>query len=474
MSIDVTFPFDSAANYTLVGCEVSGGKARLLDLRTPDLKFLATYSVDEDAEIFVGSGVGTLSNGAVVAASALDLRPGTAAARCDYPASNSNAILGNVACVRVRVIPDYSGAPPSDSYFFGAGVAVGNVDSIEAYHRSAGGAPEQVLFFLYDGAGATIFAGTTGTWSPVIGTEYELEFNYDATLGILRIFIDGALHYENLAITPGVRTGTNDRFKVGNTKSSTNRYRGQVTGFAMFDAMQHTAPYTPNAIGSELVPPKYASGTVLTNAALQTEIALSFGATHVDNGGTTLFAFDVGGQLRYWNGGAWANSDGSIGQLNDAATLDANAPTLLPAISLVKMFARLDGSAGLDNLTPELDEITYSYDYGAIAPGALPQCEVFGFIRDLQDNPVVGATITAIFEASDKYQEVSAIVMETGDSVSVVTDADGRFDLDLVQGADVRLEIVMPNLTVKRNRQNDYLYFTVPALDFVDISTLLD
>ncbi len=475
MAITVTLPFDTPSNYTLDGVEVAAGEASLVNLRPADVKFNADYSADEDADIFDTDGTGTLLNGATVAGSDLDLRGAIVGRRCQYVGDEPAAALQEQAAIRFRVRTNYSGTPVADRWLFGLGEAVGNVNAMGMYHRAGGGQPDKIVFQLFDDAGVSLHGSATpAAWTPVADQEYEWEINYDITAGVLRIFLDGVLFYENLAIGTGTRSAAAPaRFSLGTSKSLAEAPDYRIGCFAMFDAVQHTAAYTINAIGTECIPPDFDTGTLITVANWAAQALNTFAATVDEAGGTVRFGVQLDDVLMWWDGVAWAASDGTFAELNTAADINTNVPTLVtPPAQSIRMFARLTSTDG--TAEPTLDEISFAYDFGSLVPPASPLCEVYGFVRDMGGVAVENVTITAHSRVEADYVETTDPAIILGE-VSDLTDVDGRFDLKLIQGLDVRLIIEDEDGNRIRFNHDTYgrLDITVPAQDFVELSTLL-
>lgn len=477
MGITVTLPFDTPANYTLDGAEVSGGLASLVNLRPAGVKFYANYEADEDALIFDTDGSGTLVSGAAVAGGALDLRGGVLGRRCSYLGVEAAAALQEQATIRFRVIPNYSGAPSVDQWIFGLGEAVGNVNAMGFYHRAGGGAADKMVFQLYDELGSSIHgSASSASWTPVAGQEYEWEINYDMTAGEVRIFLDGVLFYSDLATPTGTRSAAApSRFNLGVSKALNQSPDFQLTSFTMFNSVQHTADYTPNTIGTppEAIPPDYFLGDLITVASWQAQALNAFSAVVNETDGTVTFAVELDGQLKYWDGAAWSDSDGSFAQTNTAADINTNVPTLVtPPAQTIRMFALLVSTDGTGE--PTLDSITFDYDFGSLEPAASALCEVYGFIRDIGGNPIENAVVTAREKVEGNYVESADPAVILG-AASAVTDSDGRFDLKLIQGLDVRLTIESEEGERIRFKHGTYerLDFTVPAQDFAALTDLV-
>lgn len=78
-----------------------------------------------------------------------------------------------------------------------------------------------------------------GDWSPVVGLQYEIEFNLDLVNGATRLFIDGVQLGSTITAT-GFRNSTTP-YRIGGSGVWTI----QFSKLLIFNAVQHTSNYTP-------------------------------------------------------------------------------------------------------------------------------------------------------------------------------------------------------------------------------------
>lgn len=467
MSIQVTYPFDTPANYTIVGDgEVAGSQARLAV--DADSSFLAAYETDGDPNAIyttggAGSEVGTLDGTADVVGGELDIVASTD--RVSYDALGT-ANPGEVGTIRVNFKPLFAGA--------------GAVRTFIAHGELAGGSEHQILVrvtsagtlqaFVHNAAGAEIGRAIVTGISWVAGQSYEIEVSWDTTAGIIDIWRDGVNDQDTF--TPEPRgTLTAPSLTLGALPGSNQARRGQYEYLQVFDGYQHTPgeDYTP--AGMTLLYP-LGPISILPTTLLQAEDLVEFAATLDDAAGPVAFMLQKSG-VNYWhNGTAWVVSDGSFAQANTAADVNANAAAFLDAIDTIRWTALLGSTTGL--ATPTVDEITLSYDFGAAPPSDTPACELYGFVRDVGGQPVAGAVVTARVVPEGDYREGAAGVHVLG-TVTATTDAQGRFDLKVVQGLTVRIEF--EDADGERIRFDHATYgrldVTVPAQDFAALTDLL-
>lgn len=140
----------------------------------------------------------------------------------------------------------------------------------------------------------------------------------------------------------------------------------------------------------------------------------------------------ISGTPYWYNGTAWAISNGSFAQSNPAGTIQTNAASIPISLgAYVIPVAILYSSDGLE--TPTLTSLTLSYDFFGPEPTPPNVCEVFGYIVDEKEAPIVGATITAINPTTYINQ---GIVIAQGQRTAV-TDSIGYFSMSLVETASL-------------------------------------
>lgn len=466
----ITFKYETPTNYTFVDAELASGKAVLSEVLPADATFHANYDADVNGVWGNGALAGTAVGGASVAGGKLNLKGGTKK-YVDYAAAG-NADSGIKGCIRFKVTPNYSGAPVGDTQFFvSMGQAEGSNNNFIAIHHDAVSGNLRMAF-TSDVGGS--FTTILGVWNPVAGTEYEFELNWDLTVGSAtrRLFIDGV----QFGSTPGASFTRTDTgiIRVGNSSaiaggSSSFESKFEIDDLVIFDQPQHTSNFS----GSSPItpPPQFTTGTVQTNTIIEAEDFNTFASTLSEpSGGTVLFGLEINGTLMWWNGAAWVASDGTASELNTAADIVANIGTIVSTPSSVKVFARL--TAGDPLVTPSLDEVTIDYDFGGLPPGTSPVCAVHGFIRDFTGQPLSGVTVTVKAQWPNRYDEdLSGAIVLMGEPETAVTDADGYFEFDLIQGAKIRLVFETSSATIG---EIDDLSLTVPQAQSVDVTTLLE
>ncbi len=180
-----------------------------------------------------------------------------------------------------------------------------------------------------------------------------------------------------------------------------------------------------------------------------------------------LMFFDTGGSV-------WANSDGSLGQLNTATEINDNALALLGGTnSTLCIHIRLETT---DNtITPELDTFTLTYEFGGVATFP-PTCLVFGYVRDIAGVGEPGATVRFLLHREnnpDQYKEASSNIISSEKSTLTDTvDDPGLFQQDLIRSSAYegvalqlyRVEVTLANGTIliKRDATGAPLLFEVP------------
>lgn len=223
----------------------------------------------------------------------------------------------------------------------------------------------------------------------------------------------------------------------------------------------------------------YVSGTIQSNSGFTAEEVVTFAAVLSQSGADTVtFGLVVNGQLMYWTGSAWANSNGTFAQTNAFAVINTNAPTLLTVNSTVKVFALLVSGSG--TTTPSLTSMTVQYNFGELEPTAPPTCIVTGFIRDIQGNPVVAATVAffLVNSQANAYCEGSSHVLLQS-TVSTVTDANGYFEQPVLvssfEGSNTSIQVTITKGAQKQTvgPTGQPLTLIVPNQQSVDITTLL-
>ncbi len=221
-------------------------------------------------------------------------------------------------------------------------------------------------------------------------------------------------------------------------------------------------------------------GTIESNSTFAAQELLTFAAALAESGSDSVtFGLVVNNQLMYWNGSAWANSNGTLAQTNTAAVINTNAPTLLSVNSNVAVFALLISGTG--STTPSLTTMTVQYTFGSIEPTVPATTIVFGFLRDVMSNPIVGATINfaLVNLIPNAYMAASQHILLYS-SVNATTDMNGYFEQPVIattqfQGSNTFVQVTIAKGGVVENVGSNGLplYLTIPVQESIDITSIL-
>lgn len=415
------FSFDSSL------VEFTGSLARLKDLRPANALFHTKFET-KDANWGNGVLTGTLGSNATVSGGVLNL-PSGLPGRIDF-AGTDNMPSGNTGCIRFSITPAYSGAPPGTWYFLSTSEAENNINSmIRMSHVGT-----NIRIDIYDSSGNNLLTGQTGNvFNPTAGTKYEIELNWNSTDAWL--FVNGVPTGPEWGLTPGTQ-GARGLLRFGDNYLSSGVSAQQCTidDITIFDTPQHTynVAYTPFVS----IPYQYSKDAPsIINASGVTGDAFD-GLEDTDisepAGSSLQYILNIAGQDMYWDGSEWSDSDGSFSQSNTLATLNANKASLdLSVGKTIKLKILLVSDDG--SVRPEATALTLNYNF--FNTQAQPAtCTVWGFYRDASGIGVADATVTfKLKRTTGQYREASDAIIEK--SKVVTTDANGRFEADLIRSS---------------------------------------
>lgn len=612
MSITQSLSFDNALNFTKVNTEIDGSIARLeivpnpgqffsedfaddigftydntkaefnagilrqKDLRPTDSALAATYTSSKNLSwANSGSLVATDIGTPVLNAGKLECH-GYANNAVQYSNANVGS-NGDTGAIKLRYTPNYSGTPAQNITIVELAPTSGNANKMVLFHSSTG----TLRLSAYNSAGVAQHSAATfgAAWSPVSGTEYEIEMNWDTTTGAIRLFVNGVLQ-GSMPATVYARSTTATLLYIGAgiVYPVANAAFNDVI---LFDTVQHTAGYTPGYTlpefiyaGSKVDGPnftytglggvislddgsivevgtprfivglKYWNGSawVVSNGtysqANSFAVVLANLTSFVTGGGGILpwsvvftdsntlssvdeFEVEVTGQkysptgyiepvqavyakelyslahditetagsfikiilkldgvLKYWNGSAWATSNGSFAQANTLAEVNTNIAELISSGNH-EVFFRWVFTTSVNTETAEIATADIEYDFGAL--GVDPAtCVVYGYLRDVSGAPVANASVrfNVVKSNSSQYKEAASAIIDG--SVTVTTDDYGYFSCTLIRsseyenGASYGIEIARGNTFSKvKNSGGVALTFTVDDAVTLDITSKL-
>ncbi len=306
--------FSSSSGFTFNSslAEFTGGLVRQKDQRETGSVIGATYTSSKSLNWSNdGSLTSTDIGTPVLSGGKIQCRGGNHGLRYD------NAAIGSVAgslAIKAKVTPQYSGTPATDCCLFELANPSSNNDRIVFHHRTTGGT---VAATVYNSSGSIVqnVQAMGSAWSPVSGTTYEMLFVVEASTGIVRLFIDGALKGSTSSATTFTRGTSATRLYVGAGTLIINA-NADFDDVVLFNETHHLSVYTAGYTVPELI---YSASKVDGPAFSYTGVGT---IQSVDDGSVV----EVGSPRYifagfYWDGSDWVFSNGSYSQANDFATI---------------------------------------------------------------------------------------------------------------------------------------------------------
>ena len=209
-----------------------------------DGTFYANYTSNIDAAWGSGSFTGTGYFGAVINDDGyLDLTGGIV----KYASYDGtlNVPDGNIGCIRIKFIPNYSGTPTSNIAIFSSDDSSTDQSLIYIYHDSVAGD----LTAVYFTDSGVLIGSITNTFSPVSGETYEIEFNWDFTAGNTQLFLDGVSQGTDVSLAT---TDTRTTLFVGADNVATAITDCYIDEIVVFSTVQHLTDYTPYEVPTRI------------------------------------------------------------------------------------------------------------------------------------------------------------------------------------------------------------------------------
>lgn len=386
MSVNLTFPFDNAADYNFNAdlISVSGGKAALKIINNPSQTFSQAFTADtgftyDSAKTeFTGgimrqkdtrpanatfganytssingnwgggsltaSGTGTVSGGK------LDLT-GDTVKYVDYAAlANANSL--QTGCIKFKITPNYNVGPVSDNYLFTIFKAAGDYkNAIFIRHTTGDSFGGALILTMYNSSRVAIINEKNfGAWKTTLGTEYEMELNWDITTGATRLFING-VQIGTTATETGVRNTDFSYFRIGCNNPGNSNANFKIDDILVFSSVQHTANYTPGyTVENNIYCADIIDCPVFTYPGVGALQAFTNWATTI----TSAPHFCLNGKA--WNGASWEDVIPLYSNTNTSAEVFANIATLPASDTLTVQILWDDGTTRMD-----IDMLTVTY-----------------------------------------------------------------------------------------------------------------
>lgn len=426
INTEYLFNTPSNYNYDSAKLEIASDKAKLKNLglvsaykTSTSARFYAPF-LTKDGVWGDGALTGSLTAGASVAAGKLVLLG--AGAYCQYSAVG-NADTAQTGCIRFKYTPNYSGAPAQAKGLFTIQKTSGYKNMFSLTHVASG----VIYAYIYSNSGVQISNPTFGSWSPVSGTEYEFELNWNLTTGATRLFINGVQQGSTSTAT-GTRDTDVDTLRVGATFAATEAQDSSFDDFIVFTQPQHTTNYTPGAnppYGDYSTDAQY----LRPSSFLYLGAIATAAATQVSGDDIITYVAEVDGVKYYWDGGAWSPSSG-YAQSNDLATFSANIADLDCSDGVAfKWQAYLKSAYGVT--TPEISAVNLGYDFYGQDPTAPGKCIVWGYIYKPDGSANTGVAVSAALAHNTVYN--GEVQLGPYSSVSTTTNSEGYWELELIE-----------------------------------------
>lgn len=174
-------------------------------------------------------------------------------------------------------------------------------------------------------------------------------------------------------------------------------------------------------------------GSLLTNNTFVAREITDFQAEESKPANTAItYIININAVDFYYNGSSWVESNGTSAQSNDLATLQANLDSLLGSNSTMKIKVVLTGD---QTVTPEIDSITVTYDFGALEPAAPEQSQVYMFFKTPENLPIQGVQVD-IEPNRDISEYVEAADRIIGRVATRTSDANGFVSFNLIKSKE--------------------------------------
>jgi len=426
LTVKITYPFTTPGNYIYDSdkVEIVGGVARLKSQVPPDETFYANYKNNINGTRGKGDLTGIPFGGASVLNEKLDLAHNDN--RYVQYDADLNADSQQVGCVNFKVIPNYSGIPTSNEYYFTIFKNTGDVANLISFIHSA--AAGNLFISIYDSSAVVKVSINIPAFSPVSGTPYEFELNYDGDTGTTRLFIDGIQQGATNTNT-FTRDSSINFLRIGEYYTGTNTSNFFIDDVVIYDTVQHTANYTPQPVSETVYPTT--NPTVEMTTGFDLEALEGFIETSTKTGSDEIkYDLKKGNDWTYYSAGNWLVTTGeNYSESNTAGAIDAVKDTFTDTgiSSKVKLF--LHSANG--STTPEIDILEVDYNFYGGQPTPPDTCIVFGYCYDENNIPLEGVEIE-IYLTKPKSVYDSEILLVTS-PINLTSNSIGYWDISLIE-----------------------------------------
>lgn len=216
---------------------------------------------------------------------------------------------------------------------------------------------------------------------------------------------------------------------------------------------------------------------IVNNTGVMADAVESFAEVSATHAGSdqVLYALPLDDVDTFYDAPDWVASSG-FADTNTPSDINANAATLdISSGKTVKVKTYLKSADG--STTPEIQTLTLGYNFYNVLVKPLTTT-VTGFYGDISTNPVEGAIVTFYLQRKvGQYRNAGSLIVEK--SVQAVTDALGRFEIDLIRTSEygfgglytIEIQKTSESLaTMIVDSAGNPILFRVPDADDVDIT----
>lgn len=455
------FSDDEGFTYNSDEVEFFEGLIRQVDQRPSGATFYGAYTTTMDGNWGNGALTAT-NNGGTLNDGMLQLLGADTEKYVDY-AAEENADSQQTGCFRIKIVPNYSGPPSSIQIFYRAGANGTNSNALGIQHSTTG----QLALRVYNANATAATSLDLGPWSPVSGTEYEFELNWDIDSGATRLFIDGT-QFGTTQTNTGTRSGAISLMRIGAPTilgSGLTNANFSVSSILMFSTVQHTANYIVGDGPSETI---YITSTVELPSFVYSGVGtiLSVDDSTVVEGGSPRYI--VGGF--YWDGAAWAESDGSYAQASSSATVIANLAELVVtgalSVAVSVVFPDTNTQSSVNSISVEVTGQIYSTSNPTVRTNTgYGQASLAMFTETAIKSGLDEIKYTFFYNGADHYILSGALAVSNGtySQASSAAEILAALPLDIDPDATVLLKAFLHSETGQ----------TTPALESVSIDYAL-
>lgn len=326
--------------------------------------FCAKYTSDINGLWGLGILTGAPFGGADVAGGKLDLNHNDIRG-VDYDAVG-NADSQQTGCIEFELTIKYDPATTPEQHFFAVCKANDDTKNLIFIRHTTG----SLRLHMYDNVGTLIQEFYLGYWTPLIDSVNNFSINWDLTLGVTRVFINGT-QFGSTATAIGTRDSDINLLRIGRSYKGLYNSNFLIDNLIVYASVQHTSNYIVSGEPPDTLYPTD-NPCVDLNTSVVTMLAdqlFDFIETVVVSGGDGItYVLRLNGNPVYHNGTAWVTSDFSLAQSNTVAEILLNKETLLidgegKILGVSWILHSADGST-----TPEAQILEINYDVSAITP----------------------------------------------------------------------------------------------------------